>query len=88
MSSSSGTGPYRLDDARYRPDRQNATGSGCHQQLSAELLARQAADGSWRNDATEMREDEPVIATSFAVAALALCRNALGGERQAHAAWR
>ncbi|HEX3474213.1 MAG TPA: prenyltransferase/squalene oxidase repeat-containing protein [Kofleriaceae bacterium] len=58
------------------------------ERLSAELLARQAADGAWRNDATEMREDEPVIATSFAVAALALCRNALGGERQAHAAWR
>ena len=63
-------------------------GTAWAEQLSAALLARQRDDGSWRNDATEMREDDPVIATSFAVAALALCRNALGGEQQRHAAWR
>ena len=63
-------------------------GTAWAEKLAAELLARQRADGSWANDATEMREDDPVIATSFAVAALALCRNALGGEQQRHAAFR
>jgi hypothetical protein len=58
------------------------------ERLAAELRARQLPDGSWRNDATEMREDDPLIATSFAVAALALCRNALGGPVQRHASWR
>ena len=56
--------------------------------LAAELLRRQRADGSWRNPASEMREDDPIIATSFAVAALALCRGVLTGERPAHAGWK
>jgi hypothetical protein len=56
--------------------------------LARELLARQLPDGSWRNGATEMREDDPLVATSFAVAALALCRGAITGERASHAAFR
>jgi hypothetical protein len=54
--------------------------------LAAALLARQGTDGSWRNPATEMREDDPVVATSFAVAALAVCRSVIAGEYQSHAA--
>jgi hypothetical protein len=53
--------------------------------LARELLARQDLDGGWRNPATEMREDDPLVATSFAIAALALCRAAVTGERASHA---
>jgi hypothetical protein len=56
--------------------------------LARALLARQRADGSWSNPATEMREDEPVVATSIAAAALAVCRMALGGPQKSHAAGR
>jgi hypothetical protein len=55
--------------------------------LATELLRLQRADGAWANPASEMREDDPIIATSFAVAALALCRGVLSGERPAHAGW-
>jgi hypothetical protein len=58
------------------------------QALSAELLRRQRDDGGWRNDSTEMREDDPVVATSFAMAALAVCRISLGGEHRGHAGWK
>ena len=53
--------------------------------LAAELLRRQGADGSWRNPASEMREDDPIIATSFAIAALALSRSVITGEPRSHA---
>lgn len=53
--------------------------------LATALLARQGPDGSWRNPATEMREDDPVVATSFAVAALAVCRSVMAGEYRSHA---
>ena len=56
--------------------------------LAAALLARQRADGSWANPASEMREDDPVVATSFAAAALAVCQSALGGGYHSHAAPR
>jgi prenyltransferase beta subunit len=55
--------------------------------LATELLRRQAADGSWRNPATEMREDDPLVATSFAIAALAVCRGVISGQRASHAGW-
>ena len=53
--------------------------------LAAELLRRQLPDGSWKNPASEMREDDPVVATSFAVAALGVCRMVLAGEHRSHA---
>jgi hypothetical protein len=56
--------------------------------LAGALLALQRADGSWANPASEMREDDPVVATSFAAAALSVCRIALGGGYQSHAAPR
>lgn len=40
------------------------------------LIANQRGDGSWRNDVARMREDDPLIATSLAVASLARCRTA------------
>ncbi|HUQ02288.1 MAG TPA: hypothetical protein VM261_07300 [Kofleriaceae bacterium] len=53
--------------------------------LAKALLARQRPDGSWKNETTEMREDDPVVATSFAVAALLVCRGAMSGEYRSHA---
>jgi hypothetical protein len=53
--------------------------------LIAELLKRQQPDGSWRNDATEMREDDPLVATPFALAALGLARTVIANEPRSHA---
>ncbi len=53
--------------------------------LAETLLARQRGDGSWSNPASEMREDDPVVATAFATAALGVCRIALTGQYKTHA---
>jgi squalene-hopene/tetraprenyl-beta-curcumene cyclase len=42
--------------------------------LTAELLRRQRADGSWTNRFTDAKEDDPLVATPWAAAALAICR--------------
>jgi squalene-hopene/tetraprenyl-beta-curcumene cyclase len=42
--------------------------------LAEELLRRQRPDGSWVNDAFEVREDDPLVATPLAIGALAVCR--------------
>ncbi len=63
-----------------------ATGTGAWAPaLVGELVARQRADGSWKNDATEMREDDPVVATALAMAALLVGRSAITGEYRGHA---
>jgi squalene-hopene/tetraprenyl-beta-curcumene cyclase len=41
--------------------------------LADELCSRQRSDGSWVNIAVDQREDDPLVATSFAVGALANC---------------
>jgi hypothetical protein len=43
--------------------------------LAEALLERQGADGSWVNSAVAVREDDPLVATSFALLALAACRD-------------
>lgn len=43
--------------------------------LAAELIARQNADGSWINSRNLVREDDPLVATTSAVLALANCRD-------------
>jgi squalene-hopene/tetraprenyl-beta-curcumene cyclase len=45
--------------------------------LADELMKRQRADGSWLNPAKAVREDEPVLASSLAAIALAICREHL-----------
>ncbi len=45
--------------------------------LAEALLARQRTDGSWANPLTFMKEDDPLVATSLAAAALANCRDAM-----------
>jgi squalene-hopene/tetraprenyl-beta-curcumene cyclase len=42
--------------------------------LAEELVKRQETDGSWRNRLSDGREDEPLVATPFAAAALEICR--------------
>jgi hypothetical protein len=44
--------------------------------LAEELRQRQRPDGSWVNHAVEVREDDPIVATALAAAALAVCRTA------------
>jgi hypothetical protein len=48
--------------------------------LAAELARRQAADGSWANPVELVRENDPLVATSNAVIALANCRAAPGAK--------
>jgi hypothetical protein len=43
--------------------------------LAEELLRRQRADGSWVNDYTDAKEDDPLVATPWAAAALAIIRD-------------
>jgi hypothetical protein len=61
------------EDATFRDNR-------WVERIARELLERQRADGSWRNPAVDVREDDPLIATSFALVALRECRNDLGDE--------
>lgn len=52
--------------------------------LADALLRQQRADGSWINDAVEVREDDPVVATALAAGALAVLHtleNARGGDK-------
>ncbi len=48
--------------------------------LAAELLNRQRDDGTWTNRFTDSREDDPLVATPAAMAALAICRHMISGE--------
>jgi squalene-hopene/tetraprenyl-beta-curcumene cyclase len=42
-------------------------------ELSAKIISLQKKDGSWANDNNRFWENDPVLATSFAILALALC---------------
>src|SRR5205823_3339072 len=42
--------------------------------LSKELLRRQQREGSWVNEYSDAKEDDPLVATPFAIAALIICR--------------
>jgi hypothetical protein len=43
-------------------------------ELSSELARRQRPDGSWANPVELVRENDPIVATSQALSALAACR--------------
>ena len=45
--------------------------------LAEELVRRQQRGGSWVNDAVEVREDDPIVATALAAGALSICRSRL-----------
>ncbi|MEM6930188.1 MAG: hypothetical protein AAF602_24830 [Myxococcota bacterium] len=44
--------------------------------LSADLHARQRDDGAWQNEWPHQKEDDPLVATAFAVRCLAICARA------------
>lgn len=48
-------------------------------ELSAELLARQGEDGAWRSRYGFVKEDDPLIATGFALAAIEIARLSRSG---------
>ena len=45
--------------------------------LADDLMTRQLPDGSWKNPHSFMKEDDPLIATTLAAAALANCREVI-----------
>src|SRR5262249_9878129 len=45
--------------------------------VAEELVRRQQPDGSWVNDAVEVREDDAIVATALAAGALSICRSRL-----------
>ncbi|MEE8460422.1 MAG: prenyltransferase/squalene oxidase repeat-containing protein [Phycisphaerales bacterium] len=45
--------------------------------LADDLMSRQLPDGSWKNPHSFMKEDDPLIATTLAAAALANCREVI-----------
>jgi hypothetical protein len=49
--------------------------------LSGELIRRRRSDGTWANRFTAAKEDDPLIATSFAAAALGISRAMMGPGR-------
>jgi squalene-hopene/tetraprenyl-beta-curcumene cyclase len=46
-------------------------------ELSQSLLLRQRSDGAWVNPYTDAKEDDPLVATPWAAAALAICRSVI-----------
>ncbi|MBS0209283.1 MAG: terpene cyclase/mutase family protein [Planctomycetes bacterium] len=53
--------------------------------LARALVRRQAVDGSWSNTAVDVREDDPLVATPAALAALAHCRQLITAQLDANA---
>lgn len=49
-------------------------GADWREKLAEQLLLRQRDDGSWANPQGFFREDDPLVATSFAMRGLAACR--------------
>jgi squalene-hopene/tetraprenyl-beta-curcumene cyclase len=50
--------------------------------LAEEVMHRQRPDGSWRNRFTDAKEDDPLVSTPWAAAALALCRASITGSSE------
>jgi len=50
------------------------------EELAEELIRRQRPDGSWTNRFTDAKEDDPLVSTPWAAAALAICREVITGE--------
>jgi squalene-hopene/tetraprenyl-beta-curcumene cyclase len=48
--------------------------------LAEAVLKRQRPDGSWLNSFTDAKEDDPLVATPWAAAALAICRSSITSE--------
>jgi squalene-hopene/tetraprenyl-beta-curcumene cyclase len=63
--------------------RRDGGGVSWAQELAVELVERQLPDGSWSNRFTDAREDDPLVATPWAAAALAICRGWVDAETDA-----
>lgn len=73
------TGPVDAGWPQHRLGRRGGGGSfRVPDRLAEAVLARQGPDGPWTNEAVAVREDDPLVATSLAVEALAACRASLG----------
>ena len=48
--------------------------------LAESVLRRQQKDGTWRNPATDLREDDPLVATPLAMSTLAVARFMVSGQ--------
>lgn len=62
---------YYYGLARILPQLPAADRPGRQQAIERILLKEQQADGRWQNESDRMRENDPLIATSFAVSTLA-----------------
>jgi len=60
---------------REQADNQVPRTSDWSSVLAARLIKRQLPEGHWQNAAVDVREDDPLIATSFALRALQICRD-------------
>jgi hypothetical protein len=49
-------------------------------ELARELIKRQRPHGSWKNSDGEVREDDPLLATALAVAAISACHRVAVSE--------
>lgn len=65
---------YAASVAKLIGDQRIGHEEGWSRSLIAELVKRQEADGSWANPVELVRENEPLVATSNAIAALARCK--------------
>lgn len=62
-----------LDQFAAAAEAHGITGTRWAEYLARELIERQREDGSWINADVEVREDDPFVATSLAMAALSAC---------------
>jgi len=58
-------------------DERGAAATARAEALAREIVSRQQPDGSWRNRFTDAKEDDPLVATPLAAAALVICRQTL-----------
>ena len=58
-------------------DERGAEATARAEALAREIVSRQQPDGSWRNRFTDAKEDDPLVATPLAAAALVICRQTL-----------
>jgi squalene-hopene/tetraprenyl-beta-curcumene cyclase len=63
--------------AGVREFQQNGRTVRWAEELAGELLKRQRPDGTWANAYTDATEDDPLVATPWAAAALAICKHTM-----------
>jgi len=68
---------HAFDRVGIREFEQNGKTVNWTEELAEELLRQQRPDGTWANRYTDAREDDPLVATPWSAAALAICRKAL-----------